>query len=222
MNEVLLSKEAKFQKSNPGLEDLSLVNVENSFASEITELGLLKEYIRSTAPIASSAEYEFAQNQLQYSNLEFMQKYFLNFWKERNKTNPEQAWLAYKQEVIVADKEFGYGGVKGYQTERGRIYLQYGKPNAVQNMPYEPNTYPYSVWQYYKLKGFTNRRFIFYSPTMETLGYQLLHSNMPGEIQNRNWQAELENKKTNRGNTYEQNQGEIINDRAKDLFDNPR
>ncbi|KAA3651448.1 MAG: hypothetical protein DWP98_02870 [Bacteroidetes bacterium] len=222
LNETLLVKEAIFQRSNPNLENLSLVNVDNSFAAQITNIALLKEYINSTTPIASAAEIEFAKNQMEYSQLEFMQKYFLNFWKERDKSDPEQAWLNYKREVEIADKEFGYGGIKGYQTERGRVYLQYGKPNAVQNMTYEPNTYPYSVWQYYKLKGYTNRRFIFYSPTMETLGYQLLHSNMPGEIQNRNWQAELENKKTNRGKTYEMQQDEVINERAKDLFDNPR
>lgn len=221
-NELLLEKSMRFQKSNNNLQDLSLIDANNSFASEITNIDLLKEYIRSTAPIAKAKELEFAQNQMAYSNLKFMQQYFLNFWNDRNPDNPEGEWLAYKKEVEIAQEKFGYGGVKGYQTERGRVYLQYGKPNTVQSVPYEPNTYPYSVWQYYKVKGLTNRRFIFYSPSMEMLGYRLLHSNMPGEVQNPNWQAELENKTANRGNTYELIDGETINDRAKDLFDNPR
>lgn len=221
-NESLLKDEVLFQRSNPSLKDLTVVDASNSFVSNITDIELLKEYIRSCTPISSYAEIQFAQNQLEYSKLEFMQQYFLNFWNTRNPNNPEQEWLAYKKEVEIADQEFGYGGVKGYQTERGRVYLQYGKPNARQKVPYEPNTYPYSIWQYYKLNGLTNRKFVFYSPSMEMLGYKLLHTNVPGEIQNPNWEAELENKTVNRGNTYELNQGEVINSRAKDLFDNPR
>ena len=221
-NELLIETTKRFQKSNTNLENLEIVDAASSFVSKIDNLEQLKEYVRSTQPIALRKELEFAQNQMKYSNLDLMQKYFLNFWRDRNQLNPEEEWLKYKKEVMVAQEKFGYGGVKGYQTERGRIYLQYGKPNAVQNVPYEPNTYPYSVWQYYKLNGQTNRKFLFYSPSMEMLGYKLLDSNVPGEIQNPNWQAELENKTQNRGNTYELQNGETINDRAKDLYDNPR
>lgn len=221
-NEVILEKKQRFQRSNRELQDLKLIDANSSFVSKITNIDQLKEFIMSTIPISSSKEFEFAKNQMEYSDLKFMQQYFLNFWNNRNPLNPEKEWIKYKREVDIAQEKFGYGGIRGYQTERGRVYLQYGKPNAVQNVSFEPNTYPYSVWQYYKLNGLSNRKFLFYSPSMEMLGYKLLDSNVPGEITNPNWQAELENKTKNRGNTYELKDGEILNDRAKDLYDNPR
>ena len=151
-----------------------------------------------------------------------MQQYFLNFWKTRNQNNPEGEWKQYKSAVMTADKEFGYGGIKGYETDRGRVYLKYGAPNARQKVPYEPNTYPYSVWQYYKINGLSNQKFIFYSPSMEMLGYKLLHSNVPGEYRNENWEMELVNKTTNFSPTDELLPGQSVNDRAKDLYNNPR
>ncbi len=221
-NETLASKIKGFQRSNPKLLDFSVIDASNSFVANITSVEEIKEYIKMVGPISSYDELQFAQNQLSSNDLSFMQRYFLNFWKTRDQNDPEHAWKMYKIEVDKVDKEFGYGGIKGYQTERGRIYLQYGAPNARQKVPYEPNTYPYSIWQYYKINGQANRKFIFYSPSMEMLGYQLLHSNVPGEIRNPNWQSALDNKTVNRGNTYELQQGETLNERAKDLFDNPR
>ncbi len=221
-NEILKSMEVPFQRSNPNLLALDVVSVENSFVHDISNVEEMKEYIRCLQPISDHAELQFAKNQLEYAQLDMMQRYFLNFWKTRDPENPEEAWISYKEEVDLADKEFGYGGVKGYQTERGRVYLQYGKPNTVRTMRYETDTYPYSVWQYYKLNGLTNRRFIFYSPSMGMLGYQVLHSNVPGEVQNPNWEFELQRKTDNARPTQENPYDENINDRAKDLFNNPR
>jgi GWxTD domain-containing protein len=222
-NEILYTVKEFFQRSNPNSQNLAATNAGINFASKITNINELKEYIRSTAPISSHNQYQYSQNQLEYSNLELMQRYFLDFWVKRDPLNPEAAWLNYKQEVIIADKNFGYGGVKGYQTERGRIYLQYGKPNSLQKNNYEADTYPYSVWHYNKLNGVANRKFIFYSPSMEMLGYEVLHSNVDGEIQNPNWQLELQSKVDGKPSTTTENPFDnIINEKANDLFTNPR
>lgn len=222
MNEIIHTEEISLQRSNPNLASLKSINVDNSFVNNITDIEEIKEYIRSLQPISDNNEYQFAKNQMAYADLNLMRKYFLNFWKTRDPNNPEEAWIEYKKEVDITNKEFGYGGVKGYQTERGRIYLQYGKPNSVQNLKYEIDTYPVSVWQYYKLNGLTNRRFIFYSPSMEMLGYEVLHSNVPGEVQNPNWEFELQRKSNNTRPTQENPNNEVINDRVRDLFNNPR
>jgi len=222
-NQLIANRRINFHRINPVLNDYSVQKIENTFVDSITNINQLKEYIRSLRPISSFEEIQFAENQLAYANLEFMQRFFLNFWKSRDPENPEEEWEQYKEKLLLVDQKFGYGNVKGYTTERGRVYLQYGPPNTVQNVPYEPDAYPYSIWQYYKLQGLTDRKFVFYSPSMEMLGYEILHSNVRGEINNPGWEADLmsganPNRRSNRedpGNT-------IINDRARDLFNNPR
>ena len=221
-NEVILSKKTEFYRINPKLINYSSINTKSTFVDSITDPKELEAYINSLAPISTEDELTFAQNQLEFGDLAFMQQYFLNFWKTRDLVNPEREWLEYKEKVKLVDKEFGYGNIKGYATERGRIYLQYGPPNAVQDVPYEPDTYPYSIWQYYKLQGLTDRKFVFYSPSMEMLGYEVLHSNVRGEVYNPNWELDLVSKGVGNKGTREVQEGGVINRNANDLYNNPR
>ena len=222
-NELIKSKRVNFFRLNPNLTNYANVHSEQTFVDSLNDINLLREYIKSLYPISSHAEIQFAENQLAYADLNFMQQYFLNFWKTRNPTEPEREWLLYKEQVMIVNEMFGYGNVKGYTTERGRVFLQYGPPDAMQDVPYEPDTYPYSIWQYAKLQGLTDRKFVFYSPSMEMLGYQVLHSNVRGEIFNPGWEADLiSGSNMNRRGNREDPGNTIINDRARDLFNNPR
>jgi hypothetical protein len=60
-----------------------------------------------------------------------------------------------------------------------------------------------------------NRKFVFANPNLATYDYELIHSNMPGEIHNANWQQELSRIKqgmTMPGNdTYNGQSGEYYN-----------
>lgn len=222
-NEVISSTSTNFFRSNPKFNNYSAVDFRNSFVDSITNKEELAEYIKSLYPISSGDELQFAQNQLEYADLEFMQKYFYNFWKVRNNLDPETEWISYHDKVLLVDKEFGYGKIKGYQTERGRVYLQYGPPNSIQDVTYDRGTYPYSIWQYYKLQGLTNRRFVFYSPSMEMLGYEVLHSNVRGEVNNPGWEADLVSKTNGGRRSNQEDPGDvIIEENARTLFDNPR
>jgi len=222
-NEVISSQSIRFHRSNPNLKNYSAVRTENTFVDSLNDQKQLTEYIKCLSPISSASELQYAKNQVNYGDVKLMQQYFLNFWKERNVDRPDLAWFEYKREVEKVNELFGYGNIKGYQTERGRVYLQYGPPGAMQNVPYQRDTYPYSIWQYYNLNGQTNRKFVFYSPSMEMLGYEVLHSNVPGEIKNPNWEFKLISRgNPTLNNAAESREGEIIQEEARDLYDNPR
>ena len=118
-----------------------------------------------------------------------MQKYFLNFWTDRNPVDPEGAWNEYKMRVTQANNEFKSMRIKGYKTDRGRVYLKYGKPNVITPSYNEPAAYPYEIWHYYELQGQRDKKFVFYSRDMVTNDFQLIHSNMLGEIANFRWQT---------------------------------
>ena len=86
---------------------------------------------------------------------------------------------------------FGTNFQMGHETDRGRIFLKYGYPSQIYEVPSSPSEYPYEIWQYDRIQSFTIRRFIFYNNTNVTNDYRLLHSNMLGEIQNRRWRLEI-------------------------------
>jgi GWxTD domain-containing protein len=229
-NEVIATQRVGFFRLNPELQNLDNLGIEGTFVDSMRNPELLAEYIRSIRVISKEREKIWGNNQLKYAELEFMQRYFLNFWRNRDELNPELAWENYKEKLILVDEEFGYGGVSGYRTDRGRVYLQYGKPQQLQDVPYDSDNHPYTIWQYYKLtdcyrnelNGLTDRKFIFYSNTNEMLGYEVLHSNVPGEVQNEQWEFTLNKKQIGKRPGTRENTTLEGQDRARDLFNNPR
>ncbi len=198
-NEVVATKKMFFQRMNPAaqinLSDLGATEIANTFAEKITNADTLREYINSTYPVANGLEKAFIRESLKKADLKTMQQFLYGFWLNRDERNPELAWNFYKEQVYKVQVNFGTPVKKGYQTDRGRVYLQYGPPNtrSAQNM--EPSNYPYEIWQYYTLNNNQrNKKFVFYSPDMVTSDFILLHSDATGEIMNPRWKIDLRNR----------------------------
>jgi GWxTD domain-containing protein len=193
-NKALAVKKKLFQRKNTkvrlSMEDLTAVNTLNSFVASITNKDSLIDDIKSLRPTATDAEKNFIdENANKVTSFELLQQFFLNFWKTRNETKPESEWKKYYADVKKVNKEFGCINMKGYDTDRGRVYLQYGVPyNMITNQS-DNGSYPYEMWQYAKLKTQTNRVFIFYNPDFVSCNYKLLHSDARGELSNLQWQS---------------------------------
>jgi len=195
-NNLLKSQKAYFQRSNPGVEmnlaDIPTVDVSESFASAVTNLDTLSFYLASLRPISDNREKRFIDNQLKLKDVNIMQQFFLSFWKQKNEKYPEAEWKAYFQQVKYVESAFGTKIKNGFETDRGRIYLQYGTPNTIEGIKHEPQAYPYEIWHYYTLgENQNNRRFLFYNPNLIGTEYVLLHSDARGELNNPNWQGIL-------------------------------
>jgi GWxTD domain-containing protein len=195
MNTVLSNRKLFFQRSNPNaqmtMEELTTVNPAGSFVEQLTNIDSLREFVSSTYPISSALEKNFLKGNLKTASLQVLQQYFLGFWQRRNPSDPRQAWENYRYQVEVAQHNFGTPVKKGYQTDRGRVFLQYGAPNVRVERNNEPSNYPYEIWQYYSLGNQTNRKFVFYSPDLVTSDFYLLHSDALGEFNNPRWQVDL-------------------------------
>jgi len=244
-NLLVTSQKLFFQRSNPGLKvdypAYSGISLEGSFASQINSRDTLMEYIRYLTPIASDIENKFIKHQIENQNADIvlMQRFFLNFWLERNELNPELAWRNYLANVQLVNEQFGAPGnkgKKGYQTDMGYVYLKYGPPNTITDRPYDAGTsgmtinpggseaadmgsVPYQIWHYYTLNGYRDRKFVFANKHLALFDYQLIHSNMPGEVQNENWQAEL-HLRFNPGGTMPDS--DKYKGRSGDYYNNPR
>ncbi len=225
-NELLKSKKKFFQRSNPQAnlksDDISTINIEETFVNKITNIDTLQEYIKCLRPIADNIERMFIDNRLSSKKMQYMQNFFYSFWTKRNSSEPEQEWKNYFEQVIFVNKWYHTQIKKGYETDRGRVYLQYGTPNSISESKHEPSAYPYEIWHYYKIEDQTNKKFIFYNPDIAGNDYILLHSDAKGEIINRNWQMMLHGRDTPIYN-FDQKQGiDHYGGRADDNFKIPK
>lgn len=225
-NELMISKKAFFQRNNPNatfsLVQVNTTDVTGTFAEKITNADTLREYINSTFPVSTGYEKEFINHGLAKTDLQTMQKYFLSYWLQRSSSNPEGAWQAYKLQVRIAQANFGTPVKRGYQTDRGRVFLQYGPPNARDTHYAEPNTYPYEIWQYYTLNNSQrNRKFVFYSPDMVTSDFLLLHSDAIGEQYDPTWKVFLRNKMVSPADIGETQVIDVWGDFTQDSWDLP-
>jgi GWxTD domain-containing protein len=151
-------------------------------------------------PISSSTEKLFINTQLKVASLENMQKFFLAFWQSRNAVNPSGEWQKYYLQVLAVNEEFKTPSKKGYETERGRVYLQYGPPNTRFREYMDPSAWPYEIWHYYLIGTQSNGKFLFYSRDYAHNDFVILNSNVKGEISNYRWEVDLHTRDTFRDN----------------------
>jgi GWxTD domain-containing protein len=198
-NEIIAYKDCFFQRNNgqtaAEMQEGTIrdLQVENTFVAAYTDKDTLAEFISSLQPVSNATETMFEHNQLKIADVKLMQQFFYDFWSRRNPEDPESAWQAYRLEVTKVNKEFGTLSKRGYETDRGRVYLQYGPPDRMIREYNEPSAYPYEIWHYHTMEnqGQTNRKFVFYNPDLVTNDFALIHSTATGEIQDNQWQLRL-------------------------------
>ncbi len=225
-NKILKQKTVFFQRSNPlkdyHIEDIGSININEVFTKKYTNIDTLKDYLKSVRPIADDVEKRFIDNQAQATGLEYLQQYFYSFWAKRNNIHPEQEWKYYKTQVDLVNKLYSSRILKGYETDRGRVYLQYGAPNSISESKHEPSAYPYEIWHYYQIgeneTKQVNVRFVFYNPNIAGNDYSLLHSNARGEIIDKNWERRLSKRNNTMYNHDAKNSREQFGGRALELY----
>jgi len=89
------------------------------------------------------------------------------FWKV-NDPSPEtvrnETREKFYQRVLTADELFTiHKKMKGWSSDRGRIYIKFGEPDDIYSETYPVDKYPHIIWYYYK----QNLQFVF----ADTKGY---------------------------------------------------
>jgi len=226
-NVIIAKNEIFFQRSNPSmqyqLEDLAAIDVNATFANRFNSSDTLQEYLNCLDPIATELEKTFIYKQSPNTDMKTRQQFFYNFWLARDPENPEKAWWDYYEQVLIVNKAYKTQISKGYETDRGRVYLKYGPPNIISESYNEPSSYPYEIWHYYELSdNQRNKRFVFYTHDMITNNFKLLHSDAIGEISNYKWQVFLNNRWYDPYNVDVEQAPDIYGGKADDYYRNPR
>ena len=225
-DQLVARREQFFQRNNKvsfnyDLAAMNTFDLGNTFAGAFSDKDSLAEHIASLRPIADPLERKIIDDRWKDRDMDLMQRYFYSFWANRS-SDPEAAWRTYRAEVIKVNKLFGCRVLKGYETDRGQVYLKYGPPNSMMDRFNEMDAYPYTMWHYYRAGKYTNRRFVFYQPDLVSNCLQLLHSEVPGEIQNPRWNQILHSRNVAMPNVDPAQVGTSSGERANEFFETPR
>lgn len=235
-NELLEGGKFFFQRSNPmevalaqedSLVDNNLMDLSNTFVAAYNRIQELKHHVRCLIPIATQNEVTYINRRINYNDAEMMKRFLYNFWTRRYPHTASEEWRKYLEQVRKVNESYSNNLTIGYESDRGRVYLQYGPPNAMTDSYFEPNTYPYEIWHYYRLEASdlrapqSNRRFVF--ANMSGAGeFRLIHSDADNELYNARWHFDLQ--KRNEANIdLDENRGRLHQgSRALQYYNNPR
>lgn len=210
-----------FERTNDFMDSMQADNVvlDPAFQLSMREDSVLF-FLESLIPIAKPAEVKNIIATIKTKDSALMRKHIQAFWKYTAPNNFYDAWLKYKSQVLLVEREYANNFQEGFETDRGRVYLKYGTPSTINARETSPTEYPYEIWIYDKIGAFSNKRFVFYNPDLVNNAYRLLHSDMLGELRNPAWQQTLVKRNTMNGdidnpNLYNQR---VWGGNSNDLF----
>lgn len=234
-NIIQVQEKMFFQRKNPAIPQTFVsgnypINSIEQYFGHVKSKDTLKIFIECLWPISNMVDRERQINQTLKADTTIMRNYLVQYWKDRaaDSVNPMKIWMEYLKSVNEAEALFKCGKQKGYFTDRGRVYLQYGKPNQRSVSQNEPNTYPYEIWQYYRITDktngqfFTNRKFVFVNKAIADDCFKLEHSDMKGETNNPRWKYEVMKHQTDGIHDPDNNSPGNNGTQVDDLFNSPR
>jgi len=235
-NKTLLQKKFFFQRLNREVDMAQMYNVSMKqniaeYVGRCNDLDTLKMFVECLWPIADGVDKERIINQAVKKNGDLMKKFVVDFWERRaaDTADPVKLWASYYKNVQQVMVLFKCGKQKGYYSDRGRVYLQYGPPSQRSQQSNENNTFPYEIWQYYRTTDatngqfFSNKKFVFVNKMLGDDCFMIVHSDMRGEVNNPRWQYEL-TRRNNEGiaNPDNNTPGGTQFNQFNDIYSNPR
>lgn len=211
-NELLTSRNIEFQRSNPFLQfdpnTLTDDVLAHQFVQNLDEASL-RYSLRAVSAVIPSSDQELLKNVLKSGDLKQMRFFIFKHFVEVDQNNPEMAFKNYIEQANAVHDKFKSGFRYGFETDRGRSYLRFGRPDDLIHVEDDPSAPPYEIWVYYNFPktGQQNVKFLFYNPSLAGEDFVLLHSNARGEIKNPKWERVLYSR-----NAYDQNDGDNYQD----------
>ncbi len=156
----------------------------------------LRYSLKAISPIAE--ELNQAMNKAILKNdISEMRRLLVKYWLKSYPRSSEEHYHKFMNVAKYVDERFKSGFGYGFETDRGRVFLKYGKPSQVITETAEPEAYPYEIWVYNRTPdGQTRVKFLFYNPSLAADQMILLHSTAIGETYNDKWERILYGKAT--------------------------
>lgn len=195
-NELLQSRSLAFQRSNPFLQVQEKELTDDLLAQQFVqalEEPELRFAMRAIGPVVRDEESATIHEILRSGDLKKMRYYIFRYFVQRDANNPQEAYRQHIEIAKAADAKFKSGFRYGFESDRGRTYMRFGRPDDLIRVEDDPAAPPYEIWVYYNFPK-TNQRnvkFLFYNPSLAGEDFIILHSNARGEINNPRWERVL-------------------------------
>ncbi|MBC7696213.1 MAG: GWxTD domain-containing protein [Burkholderiales bacterium] len=234
LNKIQSQKKWFFQRQSDArsiaLNENTNFKTLEEFFNAVQSTDSLKEFVECLWPVSGFKERDWQQVQLKRKEPNLMRSYLVGYWKEQSAdtTDPLQLWYTYYKQVLQTNALLKCGKQKGYFTDRGRVYLQYGKPDQRNQVNSEADTYPYEIWHYYRIydkatkRFFTNKRFVFANFAIADDCYKLIHSEVRGELYDERWKLRLVKRTEQEPNLDKTEHKEYFGNSINENFNTPR
>lgn len=153
-----------YDKRNNAVSTKTKKQQEKEFKKEVSKV--YRKWLDEDVAYIITDEEKSAFKQL--SNDEERDNFIEAFWARRDPT-PDTVENEFKEDhyarIAYANEHFA-AGIPGWKTDRGRIYIMYGKPDEIDSHPSggtyerpmeegggETSTYPFEDWRYRYLEG---------------------------------------------------------------------
>jgi len=174
-------------KADTTFQQVTVLDLHKTFVMQYT-LPELQMILKMISPGASPIERQAIKGFAKNPDESYIRYFIYNYFSAINKKNPETAWKEFTSRIKEVNKRFSQGATPGYESDRGIMFLRYGKPDEVLTIEIERGALPYELWQYNDINDqYKNVVFLFYRPANMISGYRLLHTTIPGEVRNANW-----------------------------------
>lgn len=223
---MITSTSTLFSRYNPQADSIFIasgsMNLETSFISKIPQ-DSLDYHLKAMAPIVSSVHIDIMNALLQKGSAKSKQFFIHRYWSEQAGKFADQAFASYMSVAKIVDKMYRSGFGYGFETDRGHVFLKYGRPDDIIEVEDEPSAPPYEIWYYNQFPAThqNNVRFLFYNPSLATNAFTLLHSTAIGEVRNDRWEVELYKDATLEAPAVDQKvMGDNVHRNARKYFEN--
>jgi len=193
---VLAKKAISFQRLNPYVqpkfEESESFDITKTFVEDLSRDDLIYS-LRAIMPLISSTDAKILNGILANEDPVKLKSRLFTFWANKDPNKPKAAYDKYMEVARAVDNQFNSGLGHGFESDRGFIFLKYGRPTNMISVTDEPESAPYEIWFYdqFPFTGQSDVKFLFYNPSYAAGQYQLLHSNCRGEINDPTWVVKL-------------------------------
>ncbi len=178
-------------RSDTAFQPVTVLDLSKTFVMKY-DLPQLKQILKMMQPTATPLEAQTISGFLKNPDDGYIRYFIYNHFQTVNPKDPDKAWKDFTNHIVEINSLFPEGNNPGYATDRGYVYLKYGKPDEMVEVENERGALPYVIWQYNNIEDkYKNAIFLFYRPQDMIQGYRLLHTTIPGETTNRNWRSFL-------------------------------
>jgi len=187
LNNFFIFRKIDFNKKSTNNEEVNLAKVDldnHDFMISLNDNQVEKEYSIVNSALLPQSKKE----QSDKLNNDGKRNFLNQFWIEQEKKvkNSRRTFIA---AVKYVNNKYSTGNKKGWETDRGRIFLKAGKPDTHESILSNQNKLDHEIWKYFK----NNYTFVF----LDKHGlsdFRLIHSNYEGEKYDPRWEDKIEKK----------------------------